>query len=128
MEKGFRALVDSEGNLKIFDIANFKKFLATQKSKDVVVLIQINEGTGSEKTYYYFMNVICVEFIKIFKEHFNEVTTKEVVSQRLRSWCPVCRDGDELRELSDLSQEHFSELIRNSKHIASKEFDYFISE
>jgi hypothetical protein len=124
MQKGFRGLIDDKGNLKFHNMTDFKSFLGQHKSKDVIISLILEDSPASKFSINYFLFVVCVEFVKIFKEHYGEVTTKEVIASRLMSWCPVTKDCE---DLESLSQEQMNELIKNSKFIANKEFDYNIN-
>lgn len=128
MEKAFKGSIDKDGNFKLRDAKAFKSFLEQHKSTDMIVSIHLADSPASKFSINYFMHIICLEYIQIFKIHLNEFTTKEKISYTLRSWTPVCIKDNEVLELEDLSQEQLNELIRNSKYIASKEFDYFISD
>jgi len=129
MEKSFKGIVTTEGKLKIYDLASFNAHLGTEKGKGVIITLITEDPKSSIYSQNYFRMVICVEFVKIFKAEFNENITKEIAGERLKSWCPLGRDENgEIQELEKYSQPDLNELIRNSKYIASHEFDYFIKD
>jgi len=128
MEKSFRGLIDKDGHLKIFDMKHFKAFIREQTGKGVILSLKTEDPKSSRFSQNYFVSVICAEFIKIFRREYGEFTNTDIVSLRLRSWFPPCRNGNDLRELEELSQDEMNGLIKNSKDIAAAEFYHEIPD
>ena len=129
MEKTFTGIISEAGKLKIYESGVFSAFVATQKNKRVFITLQTEEPTATKFTIIYWQKVVCASFVEIFKSHYGEYNTVEVVSQRLREWCPVAKDeAGEVIPLEEMTQEQLNYLIKHSKMIASTEFDYYIPD
>lgn len=128
MEKGFSATVDENGNLRLFDAKGFKAFLGVQKGKKLIISIVTDDGKASSFSRNYFRFKIVPEFVEILAKAHGERLSAERVERVLLSWCSVCRKGEDVGELESLSQLQVNELIKNSKYIASREFDTHIDD
>jgi len=128
MEKTFTGIVSEEGKLKIYDSAGFAGFIGSKKNERVLITIQTEDGKATVFTQNYFYKVVCTAFIEIFKKNYGEHTSEEIVSERLRKFCPVPRKNGEILEVEKMSQDELNYLIKHSKLIASEEFDFYIAD
>lgn len=128
MEASFKGIISADGKLKIYDKAGFQRHCEEQKEKGVIISIITEDTAGSIFSATYFKKVVCGHFRKIFQEHYGEINSEEVISLRLRSWCPACRDKNDVKLLEDMTQEEINYLIKHSKMIAANEFDYYIPD
>jgi len=129
MTESFRAKVDENGKLKIFDLRRFNEALRSFVNSDIMISIQKENPNASISTRIYWQKVVCVEFQKIFRSEYGEHASVEIITNRLISWSPF--RVDELgnpRSIESLDQEEFSALIKHSKMIAAVEFDTYIQD
>jgi len=129
MTESFRAKVDENGRLKIFDLRRFNEALRSVANSDIMISFEKENPKSSVSTKIYWQKVICVEFQKIFKSEFGEHASVEIITNRLISWSPF--RVDELgnpRSIESLDQEEFNALIKHVKMIASVEFDTYIED
>ncbi len=128
MEKNFSGIVSADGRLKIYEKSDFEAYCGKIKGSRVIISLITEDLNASIFSKIYFEKVICVHFLEIFKEKYGERTNTEIISERLRNWCPVTVKDGEIRPIEDLNQADMNELIKHSKFIAGSEFDYFIPD